>query len=128
MRDYQRKVGVGPAVSVDVEEVPTDLPLPVKITLFRLLQESLANGFRHGGAAHQRITLKARDGELLVEVADDGHGFDPNSAAAEGHFGIAGMRERVVILGGTFSVHSAPHRGTVIRATLPTAALEPAHE
>jgi len=126
VRDYERKVGAGPAVAVDVQGLPQQAPLPVKITLFRLLQESLANGFRHGAAVHQRITLTADDGELRVEVADDGRGFDPQAAGAEGHLGIAGMRERVAILGGSFSVQSAPDCGTVIRATLPLAALEPA--
>lgn len=128
VRDYERKVGAGPAVTVVVEDVPKQVPLPVKITLFRLLQESLANGFRHGGAADQRVTLKMRDAELLVEVADGGRGFDPRTAGAEGHLGIAGMRERVEILGGTFSVQSAPDRGTVVRASLPVAALELEHE
>ena len=73
-------------------------------------------------------TLKMRDAELLVEVADGGRGFDPRTAGAEGHLGIAGMRERVEILGGTFSVQSAPARGTVVRASLPVAALELEHE
>ena len=124
VRDYERKVGTGPAVTVVAEDVPEEVPLSVKITLFRLLQESLANSFRHGGAADQRITLKMREGELLVEVSDSGRGFDPLTASAEGHLGIAGMRERVEILGGTFSVQSAPDRGTVVRASLPMAALE----
>lgn len=128
VRDYERKVGAGPAVTVVVEDLPKDVPLSLKITLFRLLQESLANGFRHGGATEQRITLKMRDGELCVEVADNGSGFDPRTEGAEGHLGIVGIRERVEILGGTFSVQSAPDRGTVIRASLPLAALELKHE
>ncbi len=126
VRDYERKAGLAVALSVD--DLPREAPLPVKITLFRLLQESLANGFRHGGAAHQRVSLNARDGHLLVEVADGGTGFDPRTAVAEGHLGLAGMRERVEILGGTFNVESAPGRGTVIRASLPTTLLETEHE
>jgi len=126
VRDYERKAGLAVALSVD--DVPREAPLPVKITLFRLLQESLANGFRHGGGADQRVTLNMRDGHLLVEVADGGTGFDPQTAVAEGHLGLAGMRERVEILGGTFSVESAPGRGTVIRASLPVVPLEAEHE
>lgn len=72
----------------------------------------------------QRITLRPRDGELLVEVADNGKGFDPRTAGADGHLGITGMRERVEILGGTFSVESSPDRGTVIHASLPMVELE----
>jgi len=117
VRDYERKAGL--AVPLAVDNVPDEAPLPVKITLFRVLQESLANGFRHGGAPHQRVELMRSDAQLVVEVTDSGKGFDPQAAVADGHLGLAGMRERVEILGGTFSVQSAPGRGTLIRATLP---------
>jgi signal transduction histidine kinase len=126
LRDYERKAGLAVALSVD--DVPQEAPLPVKITLFRLLQESLANGFRHGGGADQRVTLNTRDGHLQVEVADGGKGFDPQAAIAEGRLGLTGMRERVEILGGTFSVQSAPGRGTVMRASLPMSPLETGSE
>jgi len=122
VRDYERKAGL--EVAVAVGDVPSEGPLPVKITLYRLVQESLANGFRHGGASGQRVDIMRRDSELVVEVADNGTGFDPRRVADEGHLGLAGMRERVEILGGTFDVQSALGRGTVIRASLPLAPLE----
>ena len=125
VRDYERTAGLKVALIVD--GVPQEAPLPVKITLFRLLQESLANGFRHGGGVDQRVSLNARDGQLLVEVTDGGKGFDPGTTDAVGHIGLAGMRERVEILGGTFSVRSAPDQGTVIQATLPMAPSDPDH-
>lgn len=128
VRDYERKVGGGPAVTVEIRDVPKDAPLSVKITLYRLLQESLANGFRHGGTAEQRVTLQARDGELRVEVADSGRGFDPGTGGGEGHLGIEGMRERVQVLGGTFSVQSVRDRGTVVSASLPLSVLESGDE
>ena len=118
VRDYERKAGLSVALSID--DTPADAPLPVKITLFRLLQESLANGFRHAGGADQRVTLTQRDGQsVLVEIADGGKGFEQGFVAADGHLGLAGMRERVEILGGTFSVQSALGHGTLIRAALP---------
>ncbi len=122
VRDYERKAGH--AVALTVDDVPDEAPLPVKITLFRLLQESLANGFRHGSAPNQRVELTRSDGQLVVEVTDSGKGFDPQAAVAGGHLGLAGMRERVEILGGTFSVQSAPGHGTLIRAALPLRLLE----
>ncbi|MBI3938652.1 MAG: sensor histidine kinase [Betaproteobacteria bacterium] len=126
VRDYERKAGA--TVALNADDVPVEAPLPVKITLFRLLQESLANGFRHAGGSDQHVALMRRDGKLLVEVGDHGAGFDPRSVSANGHLGLAGMRERVEILGGTFSVESTPSRGTVIRAALPLAPLEADHE
>jgi hypothetical protein len=126
VRDYERKTGL--AVALAVDHVPDEAPFPVKITLFRLLQESLANSFRHCGGADQRVTLSMRDDQLLVEIADNGKGFDPRAAVTDAHLGLAGLRERVEILGGIFSVQSAPGKGTVIRATLPVILLEEHHE
>jgi signal transduction histidine kinase len=55
----------------------------------------------------------------MVEVSDDGPGFDPVAAASKGRFGLHGMRQRVEVVGGVFEVQSAPGHGTVIRITLP---------
>jgi signal transduction histidine kinase len=117
VRDYERKTGamVRLAAASDLPEAS----LPVKITLYRLLQESLANGFRHGRGADQRVEVSNADGHLAVSVSDAGPGFDPLKTASEGHLGLAGMRERVELLGGSFQLQSAPGRGTVIRASLP---------
>jgi hypothetical protein len=126
LRDYERKTGF--AVPLTIDNVPDEAPLPVKITLFRVLQESLANGFRHGGAPHQRAELTRSDGQLVVEVTDSGKGFDPQAVVPDGHLGLAGMRERIEILGGTFNVQSTPGKGTVVRAALPLAPLAENHE
>ena len=115
--DHERKTGL--EVPLTVTNIPGEAPLPVRITLFRLLQESLANGFRHGGGRNQRVSVTGSDGQLVVEVADDGRGFDLKALQMGGHFGLDGMRERVQLLGGSFDVQSAPNQGTVIRASLP---------
>ena len=120
--DHQRKTGV--AVSVTLSNAPESAPLPVRITLFRVLQESLANGFRHGGGRNQRVSVTGSDGDVSVEVADDGPGFDPKALKVDGHFGLDWMRERVELLGGSFEVRSAPGRGAVVRASLPMTQLE----
>ena len=126
VRDYERKAGL--AVPLTVDEIPDEAPLPVKITLYRLLQESLANGFRHGGTPNQRVRLTQFEDQLVVEVTDSGMGFDPQATVADGHLGLAGMRERVEILGGTFSVQSAPGHGTLVRAALPLKLMEEVSE
>jgi hypothetical protein len=121
--DHQRKTGV--AVTLTLDNAPDAAPLPVRITLFRVLQESLANGFRHGAGRNQRVSVFGAAGEVSVEVADDGAGFDPGGLKADGHFGLDWMRERVELLGGNFEVRSAPGKGTVVRVSLPLA--QPEH-
>ena len=124
--DYERKARL--VVPLMTDDIPDAVPLPVKITLFRVLQESLANGFRHGGAPQQRVNLTRSDGQLVVEVTDSGRGFDPQAVVPDGHLGLAVMCERIEILGGTFSVQSAPGKGTVVRAALPLAPSVEDHE
>lgn len=119
VHDYERKTGG--VVTLSLNGVPGDAPLPVKITLYRLLQESLSNSLRHAGGVGQRVRLAGLDDHLVAEIADSGTGFDPQASLTDAHLGLAGMRERVEILGGTFEVDSAPGRGTVIRARLPLA-------
>ena len=123
--DHQRKTGV--VVPLTFSDAPGAAPLPVRITLFRVLQESLANGFRHGGGRNQRVSVSGSAGEAIVEVADDGPGFDPNALKADGHFGLDWMRERVELLGGSFEVRSGFGKGAVVRASLPFAQLESSH-
>ncbi len=120
--DHQRKTGV--AVPLTLRNAPDTAPLPVRITLFRVLQESLANGFRHGDGRDQRVAVSGSAGQVSVEVADSGKGFDPNALKVDGHFGLDWMRERVELLGGSFEVRSAIGRGTVVCVSLPLGQLE----
>jgi len=107
-----------------LNNAPDTAPLQVRITLFRVLQESLANGFRHGGGRNQRVAVSGSAGTVTVEVADDGPGFDPKALKADGHFGLDWMRERVELLGGSFEVRSGVGRGAVVRTSLPLTQLE----
>jgi signal transduction histidine kinase len=115
--DHERKTAIRAAITTT--DIPDQAPLPVRIALYRLLQESLANGYRHGGGRNQRVSVTGIDDELRIEVADDGKGFDPAAPAARGRFGLDGMRERIQLLGGNFGVRSELDRGTVISASLP---------
>jgi signal transduction histidine kinase len=117
VRDYERKTGAKPVLACS--GAPVESSLPVKIALYRLLQESLANGFRHANAAEQRVTLSRANGQLIVEVRDSGPGFGASELADHGRIGLAGMRGRVEALGGSFEVHSARGRGTTVKASLP---------
>jgi signal transduction histidine kinase len=85
-------------------------------TVYRLVQEALTNVAKHARASSVRVALSESDGELLVEVQDDGAGFDPD-AGSHG-FGLAGMHERVNLAEGTLSIDSG-EQGTLVRACLP---------
>jgi signal transduction histidine kinase len=93
------------------------------IAVLALVREALANVRRHSDAEHVTITLTAGADAIVVEVRDDGGGFEPDVAgprAAEGgHLGMVGMRERMRMLGGHTEITSSPGGPTVIAATLP---------
>jgi signal transduction histidine kinase len=93
----------------------------LETAVYRLMQEALTNVAKHAGASHVRVSLTEADGNMLIEVQDDGSGFDPD--AASGGFGLGGMRERVALAGGTLGIDSGEH-GTTVTASLPT--LQPA--
>ena len=83
----------------------------------QLVREALSNVERHGAAATCRVTLRGTDEGVLLEVDDDGRGFDVDLATWG--MGIENLRERVASLGGTFRIDSTPGEGTTVRVTLP---------
>jgi len=117
VRDFERKTGT--QVALTMSDLPAAAPLSVKITLFRTLQESLANSFRHARAGSQYVRILGQEGQLIAEISDDGVGFDHQKEFSEDSLGLVGMRERVEMLGGKFEVDSTGGIGTVIRARLP---------
>jgi signal transduction histidine kinase len=125
VRDFERLTGG--KVDLDVKKIPGETPLPVRITLYRLLQEALSNGYRHANGVAQRVSLSEQDGELWVDVQDGGLGIDQDAPPENGSLGLTGMRERVELLGGEFEVESAPQQGTSIRARMPLTLPEAEH-
>jgi PAS domain S-box-containing protein len=88
------------------------------IELLRILQEALANVRRHSAATNVEVGLRTDDEAILLEVADDGRGFDPGSARAG--IGLSAMRERVEELGGEIEVSSKPGNGTEVTVRVPS--------
>lgn len=89
----------------------------VETALFRVAQEALSNVAKHAGAGAVRLTLTYLDNALLLDVHDDGAGFDP--AVRTDGYGLIGMRARLARVDGTLTVESAPGYGTTINAAVP---------
>jgi signal transduction histidine kinase len=107
-------------VTLLIERSPVEVPLPIKITAYRIVQESLANAFKHGGGQDQTVRLLATPEEVLLEINDHGPGFQAGTVLERNErLGLAGMRERAESLGGTFRIVSTPGKGTQVSVTLP---------
>lgn len=117
VRDFQVKTGCHVTLTSLLPDL--DASFRVKVTLYRLLQESLANTFRHAQGKDCRVALQGNSNALVIEISDRGPGFDPQTAAQKGRLGLHGMRQRVEVLGGSFDLKSEPGSGTLIRVTLP---------
>jgi signal transduction histidine kinase len=104
-------------------EVDGDLRLPPAVAegLYRIAQEALNNVLRHAQARHVAVTLRRDGDELTLQVADDGQGCHPESAA--GGLGWRGMRERAEALGARLSITGEPGRGTTVRVEMRVARL-----
>ena len=93
----------------------------VETTIYRLVQEALSNVLKHAGARRISIVLTRKGGAIVVVIEDDGRGFDPTAVGDES-LGLVGMRERVGVLGGRFTVESEPGAGgTTLVAEIPVA-------
>ncbi|MEU8756528.1 sensor histidine kinase [Streptomyces chartreusis] len=110
-------------VHIDGDGRLPQLPDRVRSALLRVAQGALANVREHAGAGSAALTLTVLDDEVVLDVADDGHGFDPaalpdSPGGGRGH-GLPAMRARLRALGGTLTVESSPGEGTVLSAAVP---------
>lgn len=98
------------------------LPRPLELALYRIVQELLTNTAKYAKARCVSVAIEATSAQLLLEVADDGIGFDtqnlPKRTGAE-QLGLRGVQERIGMLGGNFSVVSSKGKGTIVKANIP---------
>jgi two-component system, NarL family, sensor histidine kinase UhpB len=106
----------------DIASVPRD----VQIVAYRVAQEALSNAARHSGAAQVRVRLEHTDGAVELSVADDGRGFTFDQASRG--LGLAGMRERALLVNGDLRVESRPEVGTNVRLRVPIGVTNDARE
>jgi len=133
LRAYLESQSALSGVSMELEEgtektplhLDGRLPSDLEIACFRVAQESITNALRHASARRISVLIVQRAAGITLAVKDDGRGFDVagtlETAAAEGHLGVIGMRERVRSRGGTFQVISHPGMGTTVTVDLPFA-------
>ncbi|MEL6930039.1 MAG: sensor histidine kinase, partial [Cyanobacteria bacterium J06600_6] len=98
-------------------EIARPLPQNITTTVYRIVQEALTNVTKHSGATEVSVSLQLTAGELGVIIQDNGRGFDPQENTTG--FGLKGMYERAIALGGKFNLVSMPKRGCQIIATIP---------
>ena len=97
----------------------SDLGDDAQLVVYRVAQEALSNAARHSGAARVTVNLRRRtDGGVELEAADEGRGFAFDES--ERGLGIAGMRERALLIGGELTIESRPGRGTTVHLTVPS--------
>jgi signal transduction histidine kinase len=115
--DFQTRTGTRCQISFPDAHLALD---PEHATaLFRIFQETLTNVARHANATHVSARLVEEDGNLILEVSDNGKGISEEQLSAGTSLGILGLRERVLLLGGTLTISGTPGKGTIVRVIIP---------
>ena len=118
-------------VPIHIEITAEDLNVPEEtaLAIYRIAQEALHNAIQHADASEIAVRLTEYPDRLRMTVTDDGKGIvggsDMGRFVAEGHYGLAGMRERAAMIGGRLEVQSAPDYGTVVVLELPSLSVQP---
>jgi signal transduction histidine kinase len=108
----------GPTIDVQGPDPRLELSPRAETQLFAICREALANVIKHARASEAHVRVEARDGQVVVEVRDNGRGFDP-AAGHPGHFGLDSMRTRAAEIDGRLTISSAPGVGTLVRVRAP---------
>ena len=111
----------GVPVKMTVGGTPHELSSHTQASIYRIMQEAINNIAQHAEASQVQIAIDWLENTLRIEIRDDGRGFDVQQALnnGEGHYGLLGMRERVILLNGTLDVQSAPGQGTILTFEIP---------
>jgi signal transduction histidine kinase len=101
-----------------VAEQLVELPPEVEQELYWIVQEALNNIIKHAGATNVSVHLRIAGQKMLVEIVDDGRGFDPEAAKAQGGLGLTNIWDRVEKLGGRLDIYSVPDEGAMIHVEI----------
>ena len=108
-------------VASDMEKIDGLLSPEAETSVYRIVQEGLNNVVKHSSATNARVEIKRDGGQLAISVHDNGKGISPSAPSgngAKGGFGLAGIAERVRLLGGSFAIDSQPSSGTILTVLL----------
>lgn len=114
--DFEKRTGI---LCVFTHRDVPDINDTVATAAYRIAQETFTNAARHSSASRVDVSLAAEDGLLSLSVADNGHGFDTKALLDSRGLGVAGMRERASLIGGTLEIHSRPGNGTRVVLHVP---------
>jgi signal transduction histidine kinase len=121
LRDLAKESGFPVRVVADAESVKPKLFGPTAtVEVYRIIQEALANAARHSGAPGALVSLSREGDRMIIEISDDGRGFNREDQAELG-IGLAGMEERAALLDGRLVIASKPGHGTRVTLSIPTA-------
>ncbi|NIV11355.1 MAG: ABC transporter [Aliifodinibius sp.] len=122
VQEWEERTGI--KVKISIDRKMGRLPEWIELSIFRIIQEGLNNVAKHAGASQVQMTLaKTPAGELLIKIADDGHGIEniPDLAdlSTQKHFGLIGISERIALLDGSMQIDSAVNGGFALEVNLP---------
>ena len=112
---------LGIPCEMDLEALSSPLPVEIGLTLYRVAQEALTNIGKHAAPSRVSVTAHIQDDRMRLTIEDDGRGFDGRAEPGPGHLGLAGMKERLALVGGDLSVETARGKGTTLYADVPLA-------
>ena len=121
-RNFEKACGVHVETTIVMGEL--ELVPEIQAHLVRIVQEALNNVRKHAHAGQVHIALRRWEQDLILEVADDGRGFDPEDVPVAAQYGLRGMRERAELIGAEFQIASQPANGTTVRIFIPFQAQE----
>ena len=115
--EFAGRTGTKCLIDLPPEQIAIDSETATAV--FRIFQETLTNVARHANASEVKVRLAEEDGDLTLEVHDNGKGIEEDELARADSLGILGMRERALLLGGTLTITGGPGKGTTVRIRIP---------
>jgi signal transduction histidine kinase len=114
INEFRAITGISPTCRIDIL---SDIPIEINTTIHRIIQEAFTNIYKHSAASQVHLDLCERMGALVLHILDNGRGFclDQNTSG----FGIQGMRERALTVGGQFTLTSEPGKGCTVEVVVP---------